>query len=195
MAQHHVWLSSCLILLTWACSPSTRLFLCAMLMHCSQGPHANRRHREKDLGYSQSDTSRGRYTWFLHRCMCKPGPLSSCCSYPWLSCRLGYWDNVRKQLLDSLLTSAIKMFVPLLTALHGSPFMRLSRRQSADLFQHHRYSPWLLWQHFRDFVAVSWNPANIGNVRMQNEQSLPIQPCKNYRHIFNALSILAQEEG
>ncbi|KAL6918455.1 hypothetical protein FSST1_009950 [Fusarium sambucinum] len=39
------------------------------------------------------------------------------------------------------------------------------------------------------------NFADIANVRMQNEQSLPTELRKNYRHVFDAISVLAREEG
>jgi dicarboxylate transporter 10 len=39
------------------------------------------------------------------------------------------------------------------------------------------------------------NPADISNVRMQNDASLPKQDRKNYGHVFDALARIGKEEG
>ncbi|POR30991.1 hypothetical protein TPAR_08801 [Tolypocladium paradoxum] len=43
--------------------------------------------------------------------------------------------------------------------------------------------------------AVVGNPADIANVRMQNDQSLPIGKRQNYRSVIDVLSRIAREEG
>ncbi|CAH0019203.1 unnamed protein product [Clonostachys rhizophaga] len=43
--------------------------------------------------------------------------------------------------------------------------------------------------------AIVGNPADIANVRMQNDRSLPDNLRKNYRSIFDVLARMAREEG
>lgn len=39
------------------------------------------------------------------------------------------------------------------------------------------------------------NPADIANIRMQNDQQLPIERRRNYRNVFDALIRMLKEEG
>lgn len=43
--------------------------------------------------------------------------------------------------------------------------------------------------------AIFGTPSDIANIRMQNDQSLPMQHRRNYRHVFDAWYRMKQYEG